>query len=117
MTIQTTLLMAVTGFFGSLAGVAMTQLLQEGRRRRERVAGRRERLRGDVERVLRAAIRFERWVSPWSPGWRAVSAAAGERAEALAERLDEDAEMAAITMRLEGAARAAQALEELRGRI
>jgi MFS family permease len=122
MTAQTALLVVVVGFVGALAGVATTQLWQDRRARRaqrRRDAGdRRERLRPGLEPLLRAAIRFERFVSSWSPAWRPVLTEERRvRVRELADDLDCDAEVAEVTLQLEGATDALQAVRDLRWRM
>jgi MFS family permease len=113
---------AAIGFAGGLGGAALVWLLHAARTRaargREEAARRRERLRPDVERVLRAAVRFERCASSWSPGTRpALPDARRERVRELAGQLDEEARLAALTMRWEGATHALAGLLALRGRV
>ncbi|HXM55171.1 MAG TPA: MFS transporter [Candidatus Dormibacteraeota bacterium] len=123
MTPQTALLAALIGFVGGMGGMGLTQLLLAGRARRHgqrsRARGeRRRRLRPSVERLLRTAIRFERYTSRWSPAWRPdLSDDARERARELADQLDEDTEMAEVALRLEDAHGLAGVLGELRTRL
>ncbi|HEY7198763.1 MAG TPA: MFS transporter, partial [Candidatus Dormibacteraeota bacterium] len=122
MTPQTALLVGLIGFVCGLGSLALTQLWLDGRRRQERhrweAGERRLRLRPSLEPLLRAVIRFERFASRWSPGWRpALTDDARERARDLADELDEDAEVAEVALRLEGAAATVQRLRDLRAQL
>jgi len=120
--VQAALLVAVIGFVGGLCGVAAARLWQDGRTRRARrwreAGERRERLRPSLERLLRGAIRFERLVSTWSPAWRpTLTEERRDRTREVVDELDGDAELAEVTLGLEGATGTRAGVRQLRARI